>query len=309
MVPPLHTMPKSALALSRSAQMLYLKKLTFGGNGFTLSALLPQRLDVFMDFADRELMCVQCGSMFAFSADEQRFFLERGFTNDPKRCKQCKAKTANGRQRIETRVTCSGCGNNTTVPFKPTGIKPVLCRVCFAKQLKQPGESRRRKTCLGSSQPRVMQITSSEPTLPCNGQMPIPSLETIFDRELTEKIISQSAEIIPQDGILFRQGEPADCLYFVKSGEASLTMQAGEKEVKIRARQGSLLGIPAIVGNQPYSMTGSAGRDAEIFRLSSVVFNDLIKTEAGMQHAVLLILAGEVRVARQALTDLSLWSE
>jgi hypothetical protein len=48
---------------------------------------------------------------------------------------------------------------------------------------------------------------------------------------------------------------------------------------------------------------------AEIFRLSSVVFNDLIKTEPSMQQAVLRILAGEVRVARQALSELSLWSE
>jgi CRP-like cAMP-binding protein len=139
--------------------------------------------------------------------------------------------------------------------------------------------------------------------------MPIPSLETIIDRELAEKIISQSAEIIPQDGILFRQGEPADYLYFVKSGEARLTMQAGDKEVTIRAGQGSLLGIPAIVGNQPYSMMANSCWGAEIFRLSAVVFNDLIRTEPRMQQAVLRILAGEVRVARQALSELSLWSE
>jgi CRP-like cAMP-binding protein len=139
--------------------------------------------------------------------------------------------------------------------------------------------------------------------------MQIPSLETIGDRELAEKIISQSAEIIPQDGILFRQGEPADCLYFVKSGEASLTMQAGGNEVRIRAGQGSLLGIPAVIGNQPYSMMAKACWDAEIFRLSSVMFNDLIKTEPKMQQAVLRILAGEVRVARQALSELSSPSE
>jgi CRP-like cAMP-binding protein len=135
--------------------------------------------------------------------------------------------------------------------------------------------------------------------------MSIPSLETIIDRELAEKIISRSAEIIPQDRIRFRQGEPADCLCFVKSGEASLTMKAGDKEVRIRAGRVSLLGIPAIVGNQPYSMTAKACWDAEIFRLSSVLFNDLIKTEPGMQQAVLRILAGEVRVARQALSDLA----
>jgi CRP-like cAMP-binding protein len=139
--------------------------------------------------------------------------------------------------------------------------------------------------------------------------MSIPSLETIIYPELVEKILNQSAEIIPQDGVLFRQGDPADCLYFVKSGEATLMMEAGGKAVWIRAGQGSLLGIPAIVGNQPYSMTAKACWDAEIFRLSSVVFNDLIKSEPKMQQAVLRILAGEVRVARQALSDLSLWSE
>ncbi len=139
--------------------------------------------------------------------------------------------------------------------------------------------------------------------------MPIPSLETIIDRELAEKIVSQSAAIIPQDGILFRQGELADFLYFVKSGEASLTMQVGGKDVRIRVGQGSLLGIPAIVGNQPYSMMAKACWDAEVFRLSSVAFNELIKTEPKMQQAVLLILAGEVRIARQVLSDLSLWSE
>jgi CRP-like cAMP-binding protein len=137
--------------------------------------------------------------------------------------------------------------------------------------------------------------------------MSVPSLETIVDRELTEIILSRSAEILHQDGILFRQGDAADCLYFVKSGEANLTIQAGNKEVRIRAGSGSLLGIPAVVGNQPYSMTAKACWDAEIFRLSSVVFNDLLKTEPKMQQAVLLILAGEVRVARQALSDLSSW--
>ncbi|MGC2613610.1 MAG: zinc-ribbon domain containing protein [Terracidiphilus sp.] len=91
-----------------------------------------------MDFVDRELTCVQCGSMFAFSADEQRFFRERGFINDPKRCKQCKTKTAIGRRKIETRVKCSECGIDSTVPFKPRGTRPVLCRVCFAKQSEQP---------------------------------------------------------------------------------------------------------------------------------------------------------------------------
>ena len=76
--------------------------------------------------------------MFVFSAGEQEFFRELGFVNEPKHCKLCKTKKegATGRRRIETQVTCSECGSDTTVPFNPTQGKPVLCRVCFANSRK-----------------------------------------------------------------------------------------------------------------------------------------------------------------------------
>lgn len=35
--------------------------------------------------------------------------------------------------REEHEVTCADCGQQTTVPFKPTGDRPVYCRDCFAK--------------------------------------------------------------------------------------------------------------------------------------------------------------------------------
>ncbi len=105
-----------------------------------------------MDFVDRLLKCSDCGSDFIFTAGEQLFFFDRQFTNDPKRCKLCKAKRAGlGRSengpsalatlplsRTETRTDCSSCGVETTVPFKPTQGRPVFCRSCF--QLKRlPG--------------------------------------------------------------------------------------------------------------------------------------------------------------------------
>src|SRR3989344_8180600 len=37
------------------------------------------------------------------------------------------------RPREMTKVTCSECGKETEVPFKPTGDRPVYCRECFAK--------------------------------------------------------------------------------------------------------------------------------------------------------------------------------
>ena len=89
-----------------------------------------------MEFQDRVLKCVDCGADFVFTAGEQFFFHDKQFKNDPKRCKQCKAKRASGNARVrtETRTTCSECGAETTVPFKPTQGRPVLCRSCFQKQ-------------------------------------------------------------------------------------------------------------------------------------------------------------------------------
>ena len=97
-----------------------------------------------MEFTDRILKCSDCGNEFVFTAGEQLFFYDKQFKNDPKRCKLCKAKRAglgrttsgNGAltlplSRTETRTKCSACGIETTVPFKPTQGRPVLCRSCF----------------------------------------------------------------------------------------------------------------------------------------------------------------------------------
>ena len=100
-----------------------------------------------MQFVDRFLKCSDCGNDFVFTAGEQLFFYDKQFKNDPKRCKLCKAKRAGlGRSgnpdapaalpfsRTETRTECSACGVETTVPFKPTQGRPVLCRSCFQQQ-------------------------------------------------------------------------------------------------------------------------------------------------------------------------------
>ena len=43
-----------------------------------------------MSFEDKTIACVDCGAEFTFTADEQQRFAERGFTNEPKRCKTCR---------------------------------------------------------------------------------------------------------------------------------------------------------------------------------------------------------------------------
>ncbi|MBV8671837.1 MAG: zinc-ribbon domain containing protein [Acidobacteriaceae bacterium] len=93
-----------------------------------------------MDYIDRILKCVDCGNEFVFTAGEQLFFHDKQFKNDPKRCKNCKAKRTSGvaGSRPETRTVCSQCGAETTVPFKPTQGRPVLCRQCFQQKASTP---------------------------------------------------------------------------------------------------------------------------------------------------------------------------
>jgi len=132
-----------------------------------------------MSFEDKTIVCVDCGAEFTFTADEQQRFAERGFTNEPKRCKTCrdarKASQTSGNRaggggggygggggggggrggyggrsgggggggggsrgfggpRQMFPATCASCGQQTEVPFKPSGNRPVYCRDCFQAQ-------------------------------------------------------------------------------------------------------------------------------------------------------------------------------
>jgi len=99
-----------------------------------------------MEFQDKVLKCVDCGSDFVFTAGEQLFFHDKQFKNEPKRCKACKQKRAtmlggvpgNSYHKVETRTVCSNCGKETTVPFKPTQGRPVFCRECFQQKRVTP---------------------------------------------------------------------------------------------------------------------------------------------------------------------------
>lgn len=87
-----------------------------------------------MAFEDRVLVCKDCGSEFVFTAGEQEFYAEKGFANEPLRCKSCRTqrRTArNSRRREMFTVTCANCGIETQVPFQPKNDKPVYCRECF----------------------------------------------------------------------------------------------------------------------------------------------------------------------------------
>ncbi|SRR5271165_5585810 len=92
-----------------------------------------------MEFQDKMLQCADCGSDFVFTAGEQMFYYDKQFKNQPKRCRNCKAKrigllnqsSSHSRSRAETRTRCNHCGKETVVPFRPSQGRPVFCQDCF----------------------------------------------------------------------------------------------------------------------------------------------------------------------------------
>lgn len=48
------------------------------------------------NYEDKNIICKDCGKEFVFTAGEQAFYAEKGLTNEPVRCKECRAiKKAN----------------------------------------------------------------------------------------------------------------------------------------------------------------------------------------------------------------------
>ncbi len=103
-----------------------------------------------MTYTDQVITCTDCGIDFEFSASEQEFDAEKGFASAPKRCSSCRAQRraagggassygggggfggggySRGPREMHDAV-CARCGNETQVPFRPTGARPVYCSDC-----------------------------------------------------------------------------------------------------------------------------------------------------------------------------------
>jgi CxxC-x17-CxxC domain-containing protein len=103
-----------------------------------------------MTYQDKSIQCSDCGTTFTFSATEQEQFASRGYTNEPKRCPDCR-QARKARQDVSTGnssgsyrsyssaprqmfpAKCADCGKDTQVPFQPHGDRPVYCSDCYRK--------------------------------------------------------------------------------------------------------------------------------------------------------------------------------
>jgi CRP-like cAMP-binding protein len=126
------------------------------------------------------------------------------------------------------------------------------------------------------------------------------------DLELIEVLKSRSLPIFCGQGrTLFVQGDACNGLYILESGEAALVLNApsGRPVFCLNVGSGSLLGLPAVVGKKPYSMTAIVKKGASVSFVTPYDFEKLIEADPQLYPEVLQLLAAEVLSARLALSE------
>jgi CRP-like cAMP-binding protein len=105
------------------------------------------------------------------------------------------------------------------------------------------------------------------------------------------------------DRVLFHQDEPAAGVYLFLNGSASLTMNShdGRTIFSIPVLPGSLLGLPALISEKPYSLTATAAAGALVRFVSRSDFFALMSSDPLLSLKMLKVLAAEVRTARKSL--------
>ena len=126
----------------------------------------------------------------------------------------------------------------------------------------------------------------------------------VADPELIRALATRATTVpCDTDSTLFKQDDSPVGVYIIHQGQASLSMKSpeGRQILSVQALPGSLLGIPGVIGNQPYSLTASVRAGAQVSFVSSADFFALMESESQLSLKMLQVLAAEVRTARRAL--------
>ncbi len=86
-------------------------------------------------FEDKILVCKDCSGEFVFTAGEQEFYAEKGFSTEPQRCHDCRKRrkhnTGDDKAPVFYEIVCSKCGEIEKIPFEPRHDRPVFCGKCY----------------------------------------------------------------------------------------------------------------------------------------------------------------------------------
>ena len=126
------------------------------------------------------------------------------------------------------------------------------------------------------------------------------------DPELVQGLQKHATSVsCDEDIVLFNQGDPPVGLYILSDGVATVTMAApaGNTIMSVQVEASSLLGLPGLIGNEPYTLTAIAHKGARFSFINRDDFIALMRTDLQLSLKILQVLAAEVRTARRALVD------
>lgn len=126
----------------------------------------------------------------------------------------------------------------------------------------------------------------------------------LADSELIQALEKRAVPVnCDEDRVLFRQGDPPVGLYVLSQGIATISMDSGHDDLAFscQATAGSVLGLPGLIADRPYSLTVVASKGSSVGFVTRDEFNVMIQSEPPLMGKVLQVLAAEVRSARLAI--------
>jgi CRP-like cAMP-binding protein len=134
--------------------------------------------------------------------------------------------------------------------------------------------------------------------------LPLDPSAFLADPELLDALGPRAVPVAcEQERVLFRQGEAPASLFILHRGRATLTMRSpgGESVFIVPVAAGSLLGLPGLIGNQPYTLTATAHAGAQVSSISRDDMMALMRSDPAISLNVLKVLAAEASSARRAI--------
>jgi CRP-like cAMP-binding protein len=128
----------------------------------------------------------------------------------------------------------------------------------------------------------------------------------VADPELIQALEKHSTAIsCDADRVLFNQGDHPQGLFILDHGETTITMASptGEQLMSIQAHAGSLLGLPGLIGDEPYTLTAIARNGARLSFVPRDEFTSLMRAYPPLALKMLQVLGAELRSARRALAN------
>src|SRR3569833_616700 len=132
---------------------------------------------------------------------------------------------------------------------------------------------------------RLQAIPDSQGRLALNQSLS----ECAADCELADAIEARSQlQRICNKRHLFRQGQLPDKVFLLHAGEVVVTSRRPDGSVLgFRALPGSLIGLPAIAGNQPYAMSATVRRYSGLYSISLWTFREIVGKNPRLSFRVL----------------------